>query len=333
MNRSKRFSMKKLMYVLVLCLAFSLLLTGCSSKKTEGQADFPTQPLQITLPWAPGGSSDLTLRALAEIVGPEIGESVNITNREGAGGTIGIMEGANAASTGYEITFIASGAMVAQPHMREVQYENDDFKGIVGLTYEPVVLAVNADSDWDTLDDLIAEKNSNRIIKFAHSGAGGFPHVTQEAFFSEAGINAESVPFEGGGPAVTALLGGHVDTVAAHPAELIPHVESGDIRLLGVFSPERFELLEDVPTFKEKGFDLNMSVWKALVVPKDTPDDVVEKLRDIFTTAVNSTEYKEFLKKNSLAPIDIEPDEIVPRLNEEYESTGKVLENIGLKEY
>ena len=317
--------------LLVFILSISLLLAGCSSENSQGQSDFPNKPLEITLPWAPGGSSDLTLRALAEIVGPEIGEAVNIVNREGAGGTIGIMEGANATPNGYEITFIASGAMTAQPHMREVQYQNDDFAGIVGLTYEPVLLAVNAESDWETLDDLMAEKNTGRVINFAHSGAGGFPHVTQEAFFAQAGIKAESVPFEGGGPAVTALLGGHVDTVAAHPAELVPHAESGKIRLLGVFSDERFELLPDVPTFKEKGFDLNMSVWKALLVPKDTPEDVVEKLRDIFGSAVKDPKFIEFLEKNSLAPIEIDPNEIISRLNEEYESTGKVLSDIGLK--
>ncbi|MFZ4451043.1 tripartite tricarboxylate transporter substrate binding protein [Salibacterium aidingense] len=356
----KNFSKSRFVMFFAAGLAFSVLLMGCGADSAEGPADndppqgesnenrennkaagqedqeeevgFPTRPLEITLPWAPGGSSDLTLRALAEIVEPNVDVPINIVNREGAGGTIGIMEGANKNPDGHEITFTASGAMTAQPHMRDVQYENDDFTGIVGLTYEPVLLAVSADSDWETLDDLIAEKDTDRVINFGHSGAGGFPHVTQEAFYSQAGINAESVPFEGGGPAVTGLLGGHVDSIAAHPAELMPHVESGDMRLLGIFSEERFDELEDVPTFKEKGFDLNMSVWKALLVPNDTPDEAVAELRDIFTEAVNSPEYAEFLEENNLAPIDIKPEEIIPTLNEQYEATGDVLSSLDLEE-
>lgn len=333
--------------LLALCLVLSLALIGCGTDSTNGTSgsnsegdtesesgekaiDFPTEPIVVTLPWAPGGSSDLTMRAIADILGPKLDQPVQVVNREGANGTIGLAEAVNARTDGHDVVFGASGAFTAQPHMRDIQYEADDFKGIVGLTYEPILLAVNADSDWETLDDLIAEKDTGRVIKFGHSGAGGFPHVTQAAFFGQAGIEAESVPFEGAGPAVAALLGGHIDTVAAHPAELIPHAESGEFRILGIFSSERFDDLPDVPTFQEKGFDLNMSVWKFLLVPKGTPDEIVAELRSIFTDAINDPQYKEFLENNSLSPMDIDPDEIIPRLNEERESTGAVLSELDI---
>ncbi|RSL33605.1 tripartite tricarboxylate transporter substrate binding protein [Salibacterium salarium] len=354
-------SMKRSLWILGLFVFLSLILIGCNSdtennassgegtedveetenENTEGsnekpkeeQVEFPTRPIDLIVPWASGGSSDLTARGLSEILSDKLDHSVNVTNQEGANGTVATTDFATgAASDGHEVLLDASGVMTAQPHLRDVQYEPSDFRGVVGLTEEPVVMAVNAESDWETLDDLIEEKDSDKEINFGHSGAGGFPHVTQEAFFNQAGIDAESVPHKGGGPAVTALLGGHIDTVAAHPAELLPHVESGDLRLLGVFSKERFDVIEDVPTFEEKGFDINMSVWKFLLVHKDTSDVILEELRNIFGDAVESSEYSDFLDENNLEAIDIEPEEIVPRLEEELESTGEILNEINLEE-
>lgn len=334
------FKSKNLISSLAILFLSSLLLIGCGTKTEpasedstesteEAEVDFPTEPIKITVPWSPGGSSDAIARSLAETISSDIDESINIVNREGANGTIAAAEAVNYDPDGHEILFLASGVMTAQPYLRDVQYDLEDFEGIAALAQEPIVLAVNTDSNWENLDDLIEEKDSEKIIKYGHSGAGGFPDVAQSAFFEEAEIKSESVPFEGGNPAVAALLGGHIDTVAAHPSEVLPNVESGDLKILGVFTEERVEGLDDVPTFTENGFDLNLNVWYYFLVPKDTPENIVGKLRNIVTDALDDPEYKEFLDNNDIAPINIEPDEVISQLKKETEKTQEVLSSLG----
>src|SRR5690625_3723891 len=265
---------KKLNLVLFVII---IALLGCSSdssnseKGSDVESDFPSKTIEVVVPWSAGGSSDLTARALAEARNEVVDQNVVVTNREGAGGTIATTEIETNQPDAHTILFNGVGVFTTQPHLTEVQYSIDDFKAISGLTYEPIVLVVNSDSKWETLDDLIEDTESR--ITYAHSGAGGLPDLAQAAFFNQTGITAESVAYEGQNPAITALLGGHVDTVAGHPGSIMQHVEAGDLRILGIFSPDRFDQLPEVPTFEEKGFPIDMSVWKFLLVSKETPDN------------------------------------------------------------
>ncbi|WP_052345735.1 tripartite tricarboxylate transporter substrate binding protein [Paucisalibacillus sp. EB02] len=322
--------MNKIFLPILFVLIISLI--GCSSnasgdKELSGE-DFPSETIEIVVPWSAGGSSDQTARALAEAMSNVVDQNVVVVNREGAGGTIATTEVATQQPDAHTILFDAVGVFTTQPHLTEVQYSIDDFSAIKGLTYEPIVLVVNADSPWETLDDLIADTDTR--ITYAHSGAGGLPDLAQVGFFHQAGIEAESVAYEGQNPAITALLGGHVDTAAAHPGGIMQHVESGDLRILGIFSPERFEDLPDVPTFEEKGFPIDMSVWKFLLVSKETPDDVVAKLEEIVDEAMKSPGYQEFLETANLTPQEISGDEVMERLQAQHEEHGAVIEKMGL---
>ncbi|MFZ4454003.1 tripartite tricarboxylate transporter substrate binding protein [Salibacterium aidingense] len=300
------------------------------SEQESEEVDYPTKPIEIVVPWAAGGSSDQTARALAEAISANIDQDVTVTNREGAGGTIATAEVAQTQPDAHTILLDAVGVFTTQPHLKDVQYSIDDFQAITGLTYEPIVLAVNGDSEWDTLDDLIAEKDEGTQISYGHSGAGGLPDLAQAGFFDQAGIEAESIAYEGQNPAVSALLGGHVDTIAAHPGSIMQHVESGDIKILGIFSPERFDELPDVPTFEEKGYPIDMSVWKFLLVSQETPDDVKNKLTEIVEEAMGSDQYQQFLEDANLTPMDLDGDEVVERLQENNEQHGEIIENMGL---
>ncbi|SFP90782.1 tripartite tricarboxylate transporter substrate binding protein [Salibacterium halotolerans] len=333
--------MKKTMRSFVVLLSFLFILAACGSNSDENatgnsngggedSVDYPTQPIEIIVPWAAGGSSDQTARALAEAMSSNINQDVTVTNREGAGGTIATAEVAQTQPDAHTILLDAVGVFTTQPHLKNVQYSIDDFKAISGLTYEPIVLAVNADSPWDSLDDLITEKKSDTQISYGHSGAGGLPDLAQAAFFNQAGINAESIAYDGQNPAVSALLGGHVDTIAAHPGSIMQHVDSGDIKILGVFSPERFEKLPDVPTFKEKGYSIDMSVWKFLLVSQETSDEVKNKLTSIVNDAMASDQFQQFLKDANLTEQSLSGEEVIERLKKNKSQHGKIIENMGL---
>ncbi|WP_040978394.1 tripartite tricarboxylate transporter substrate binding protein [Oceanobacillus jeddahense] len=325
--------MNKKLLIGLLALIVSLL--GCSSENSgdgssadNSEVDYPSKNIEIVVPWSAGGSSDQTARALAEAMGELVDQNVTVVNREGAGGTVATTEFATQQPDAHQVIFNAVGVFTTQPHLQEVQYSIDDFKAVSGLTYEPIVLVVNADSEWETLDDLI--ENTDQRISYAHSGAGGLPDLAQASFFDQAGIEAESVAYEGQNPAITALLGGHVDIAAGHPGSLMQHVESGDLRILGVFSPERFEDLPDVPTFEEKGFDIDMSVWKFLLVSQEASDEEVEELTNIVEEAMESEEYQDFLDTANLTQEEITGEEIIEQLNEQNIEHGEIIEEMGL---
>ncbi|WP_373893814.1 tripartite tricarboxylate transporter substrate binding protein [Virgibacillus sp. CBA3643] len=323
---------KKVLLFTILLTIFLIILAGCnteSSGNSEGAGvDYPNQPIEIVVPWSAGGSSDQTARALAESMNSSLDQNVSVVNREGAGGTIATTEIAQEQPDAHTILFDAVGVFTTQPHLNDVQYSIDDFKALTGLTYEPIVLAVNSDSPYETIDDLVEDKDTR--ISYGHSGAGGLPDLAQGAFFDQAELEAESVAYEGQNPAVTALLGGHVDTVAGHPGSLMQHVESGDLRILGVFSPERFDNLPDVPTFEESGFPIDMSVWKFLLVSQETPDDVVNELTKIVEEAMGNQQYKDFLDTANLTPQEITGEEVMERLKRNNKEHGEVIDNLGL---
>lgn len=337
--------MKKTFFMTIaLIIALGTLLAACGTSpqtgsnpsnggKSAGQngdLNYPKKPITFVVPWAAGGGSDIMSRALADIVSKDIGQPIIISNRDGANGTIATAEVAKSKADGYTIVLEASGVLTAQPTLRKVAYSIDDFKAIVGITYEPIILAVKADSPWKTLDDLLKEKDSGKILKYGHSGSGSFPHLAQAEFFKQAGIEASDVPFKGSNPATTALVGGHVDTIAGHPFDLIPQVEAGTIRMLGIFSPERFEELPDVPTMKEQGFDIDMSVWKMIMVPSDTPDEIVAFLEQKFTDAIRSEQFQSFLKSNNLAMQLLTGEEVMAKIKSEFETNKEIIERLGI---
>lgn len=309
-----------------------LLIAGCGGSSSEDQggestANYPEKPIEIVVPWSAGGSSDSTARALAEAMSQNTDQNITVVNREGAGGITATSEIAQSQPDAHTILFDAVGVFTTQPKLNEVQYSIDDFKPVTGLTYEPIVMLVNKDAPWESLDDLIEEEGR---VSYGHSGAGGLPDLAQASFFEQAGIDSESVAFEGQNPAVTSLLGGNIDTVAAHPGDIMQHLESGDLRVLGIFSPERYEDLPDVPTFEEKGFPIDMSVWKFLLVSQEASDEELEELKSIVEDAMAEEDYQNFLETANLTPEQISGEEVLERIEKNREEHGEAIDNLGL---
>jgi tripartite-type tricarboxylate transporter receptor subunit TctC len=326
---------KKRLFALAMVILTAAMTVGAAGQKEAAKEEvkFPIKPLRVLLPWAPGGSSDIMLRAMAELAPKYFGQPMIVVNRDGAGGTIGTAEFVKADPDGYNVMMMAIGLFITQPFMRDVQYKLDDFEGIIGLSYEPIIMVVHKDSPWNSIEELIADaKKTGKSFKYGSSGTGSLPHLAQAAFFAKAGIKADVVGFAGGGPTITALLGKHVDVAAAHPTEILPFVQDNQIKMLGIFSPERDprENLKQVPTFTEKGFDVSMAVWKALLVPKGTPKEIKDRLNEGFLKIVKDEKFAKFVENAGLIMNPYTGDDVIKRIRAEAEFTHGVLKQLGL---
>jgi tripartite-type tricarboxylate transporter receptor subunit TctC len=226
-----------------------------------------------------------------------LGQSFNVENISGASGTVGSVIAANAAADGYTLLFTPSDPMVAQPHKLDVPYSLDSFESIAGFSAEPSVIAVRSDSKWKTLDELIADGRNGTVFSRGHSGVGGINHICLEMFFDQADIKTKDIPFDGGALAIAALLGGHIDVVGGTAGAMVPYIESGELRVLAVAADERTDIFPDVPTYREKGFDITVGVDWFLFAPKGTPVEVIKILEKASMEAAASDAFKNFVKE------------------------------------
>lgn len=324
---------------LILSIVAALLLFGCGQNGSESgggdeskSADgYPERPVELIVPFAAGGPTDTLARALASAAKPVLNQNVVVVNRDGAGGTIAASEVANAKSDGYTVFIPVRAIMVAQPVIRDVQYSIDDFRGVTGLTAQPYVLTVRADSPWQTLEDLA---KASKRIKYGIPAVGGFPDIAQAAFYNKAGVQADSVPFKGNAPALQALLGGQVDSIAAEPSVVVPQIEAGEIRPLAVTAPERLDIdvLSDVPTFQEKGYEGGtwVQTW-SLLVPSETPDERVQVLQDAMREAVESQEFQDFAEDNYLTIQLTDGEELTQAMKDGQDKYAQLVSDLNLE--
>ncbi len=245
-------------------------------------ADFPTKEVQIIIPWAAGGATDLIFRALAATTGKYLGKAVIVVNRPGGAGAVGYTEAAQAKPDGYTLTSAIT-PLTILPHQVKTAFNYKSFEPVINVVRDPGMFLVRSDSPWKSLKEFLdyAKKNPD-MITVGNSGAGGGVHLIALAFEKTAGVKFNHIPFAGGGPSVTGLLGGHINAVTVSPPEGIEHVKAGKLRIVALFAEKRFELFPDVPTVKEQGVEFVMGQWRGLAAPKGTSPDVIKKLHDAF---------------------------------------------------
>lgn len=316
--------MKKSVLAAVAVAVMALGLMGCSSK-----GEFPSENVNMIVPFGSGGGTDLLARVLGDAAKDELGQSVVVTNVTGASGTVGTAQAAEAEADGYNLIFNASGPMVLQPHMMDdLRYSLDSFRAVAGIASEPTCLAVKADSPYQTVEDLAA---AGTTVTAGHTGVGTLHHLFQVQFFEEAGLDYKLVGFEGGAKLVTGLLGGNVDVISTVVSEMYSYVDSGEIRILAVSSPERSPLYPDIPTLKEKGFDIEMSLDFFLMAPKETPDEVMKVLEEAFGKAAQSDAVKQFLETGHIGADYRTGSEMTEKLKQDSEMFAKIITDAGLK--
>jgi len=310
------------------------LLSGCGEKSAT---KFPTKPINLVVPYAAGGSCDLSSRPFADELHNIVNQPVVVVNKPGAGGAVGVSEIARAKGDGYNIVNASIGPTTIVPYSSNVGYTYKDLKSVAQIIDIPLALAVRADSSIKTLSDYIAyaKKNPGKM-RYGSPGAGNIQHITLEGWAKDNNLKLTHTPYKGANPAMAALLGGHVESTFTGVTEALPHFRSGAIRILAVTGPARVSFFEDVPalkdvpTFKEAGWDLQSTLWYGILVPATTPDDVVNVLAEASKKAYNSKKVQDGWKKLYLIPSYLDGKDLDAKIVKQSAKHQEVLKAIGL---
>jgi len=269
----------------------------------QAQDAWPTKPVTMLVAFPPGGVADIVGRPLAAAMEKTLKQPVVVVNRTGAGGAVGTTAAAKAAPDGYTILMALSSITifpVSDPmNGRPAPYQLADFAPIALVTADPTVLVVAGDSPYRTIQDFIAAaKAYPNQMNYSSSGVYGTLHVAMEMFANAAGIKLFHVPYQGGGPAVAALLGGQVHALASGPAAAVGQIKGGKMRALAGWGDKRLPMMPELPTFKELGYsDVEFYIWSGVFAPAATPAPVITRLREVVRAAVADPLFKGAMEK------------------------------------
>ncbi|MDI6762700.1 MAG: tripartite tricarboxylate transporter substrate binding protein [Thermodesulfobacteriota bacterium] len=252
---------------------------------------YPTKPINLIVTFPPGGTLDTSTRILAIKAEKILGQPVIVSNVGGGAGSVALGQVAKKRPDGYDITSCASTGLIRIPQLRAVPYSHEDFVPIMHFTSVQSGLVVKSDSPYKTLKDLVeyARKNPGKV-NYATSGAGSPMHMAMEYIADKEGIQWTHVPYAGGAPGLTAVLGGHV-TAMSDSTEWLPHVKEGSLRLLVTHGERRMKSFPNVPTLRDLGFDFINETVFMIATPKGTPPAIVKKLEEAFHKAMEDPEF------------------------------------------
>ncbi|HET9618458.1 MAG TPA: tripartite tricarboxylate transporter substrate binding protein [Pseudolabrys sp.] len=271
--------------------------TALATRSAFADDTYPSHAITFINPFPPGGAADVVGRPIAAVLEPILKQPCVIETKAGAAGQVGAQFAATAKPDGYtlliHIVSISGFAEVDKLFGRQPKFTRADFTPIARLTAGPMVLVVNDQQPYKTLKDLVedAKKNPDKLI-FSSSGLYGALHLPMALFLKAAGIKMKHLPTNGGGPAVTALLGNNSQVLATSIAAASGQMKAGKLRALACFSDKRASSLPDVPTFKELGYDVEFSLWVGMFAPVKTPAANVNVIREAVRKAANADQFK-----------------------------------------
>jgi tripartite-type tricarboxylate transporter receptor subunit TctC len=283
-------------------LALLLSLAIAPRLESVAQEKYPNRPITIVAPFPPGGVADLTARPVAAAMEKVLKNPVVVVNKTGAAGAVGMSSVANSKPDGYTLLMALSSISIIPEadklFDRKPAYTMDQLMPIALISADPTIFVVNASRPWKNVKEFVDDaKKRPGEISYSSSGVYGTLHMAMEMLSHAAGINLKHVPYAGAGPALTAILGGHVDTLASGPAVVIPQMKAGKLRALAGWGAKRVAALPEVPTFKELGYDIEFYIWAGLFAPKGTPEPVMKTIRETVKQAVNTPEFKAAMDK------------------------------------
>jgi tripartite-type tricarboxylate transporter receptor subunit TctC len=311
------------------------LLAALAASSLHAQQNFPTHPVTLTVGFAPGGGTDTAARIVAKKLTENIGQSVIVENRAGAGGNIAAQQIATAPPDGYTIHLTSVGPMTVAPAMvKNLPY--DPKKDIAPITMGmvfPNVFVIHPGVPARTLPEFVAlAKAKPGQLNYGSSGIGGAGHLSGELFKQRAGIEMTHVPYKGGGPAMTDLLGGRIAMYPSVPSTAQPHIDAGKLIAIATTGAKRTSLMPNVPTVAEQGYPGFEAVnWYAFVAPGKTPKEIIDYWNRELVKALNDPSVKSGLAKQGLEPQPGTPQELARYIDTETEKWGKVVRAADIK--
>ncbi|WP_088347691.1 MULTISPECIES: tripartite tricarboxylate transporter substrate binding protein [Rhodomicrobium] len=314
--------------VILASAAALVFATGLGS--TPSRAEFPEQPIEMTVMFGAGSAADVTARHLAEGIAKRLNVAVPVVNRTGAGGAAGLVHISQQKPNGYSIVW-TSNQMSTTYYSGQLPLAYDNFAPVARVSVETPALAVKADAPWKDLKEMLEYAKANpEKVRIGNSGAGSHTHLSAAALFASVGAKTIDVPFQTGQATVN-LLGGRIEGAVQLPAAFVSHVKSGDLRIIAVLGRERDPIFPDVPTAKEQGFDVQLDMWRGIAAPKDTPPEVVAKLQKAIEETVASPEFVEAGKTVGFRPAFLPAPDFGKLIASDDKKLGEVMSQLGMK--
>ncbi len=303
----------------------------CASVSAQ---EFPTKPIRFIVPYAAGGSTDVTARAVAQRMSAILGQPIVIENKPGASTTIGAEAVANAPKDGYTVLATAATTFASNPHLiKNMRYKLADFAPVALMASHPYIVLTSAKVPAKSIPELVAWlKSRSGEVNYGTPGVGTTPHIVGEQFGGSLGVKLVQVNYNGEAPITKDLLGGIVDLQFAGPGTAIAQRVSDKVRIAGVMGTQRLPALPGVPTFAEAGFpDLVAMSWFGLFVPAGTPPDIVTKLNEAANKAIASEDLRKKMVDDGLVVDPMSPEAFAAYVRSDAERTGKTIGALGIK--
>jgi tripartite-type tricarboxylate transporter receptor subunit TctC len=310
-----------------LLLAIVLL----SAAVAQGQG-WPAKPVRMVVAFAPGGSTDVAVRSLAERLAPALGQPVVVENRAGAGGNVAAEYALKQPADGYTVLATAD-SLASNPHLYKLAFDpRRDFVPVMQLTRQPIVLGAHPSLGVNTLAELIVLAKAKPGLAYATSGSGSIQHMAGEWFAKLAGVQLTHVPYKGGGQAITDLLGGQVPLGSLGNTPLLPHYRAGKLKILAQTSAQRSPSLPDVPTYAEAGLkDLVLEQWLGLFVIAGTPPEAVQRLNAEANRGLGEAQVRERYAQNGLEPVGGSVEQFARQYRDDYDKYARLIRELAIK--
>jgi tripartite-type tricarboxylate transporter receptor subunit TctC len=318
------------------------LLAACSGNGGGGGSggdagNFPEQNITFVVPFSAGGPTDTVTRMIAEPMAAKLGAKIVVQNVEGAGGTVGAGEVAQADPDGYTVLMHHIGMATAPALYEKLDYKPlEDFEMVGLVTEVPMTVVARKDFQPATLQDLVTHVKANADkVTLANAGVGAASHLCGLLFQDAVGVKLQEVPYKGTGPALTDLVGGQVDFMCDQTTNTSGQISAGEVKAYAVTTPERVKSLPDLPTTAEAGLpQLQVGVWHGLYVPAGTPQEIVQKLSEALKVALADQGVIDQMAKLGTAPVPAEeatPQAHRAKLEEQLGTWGKIIADAGVK--
>jgi tripartite-type tricarboxylate transporter receptor subunit TctC len=319
---------------LLKAISFALLAALLAAPGARAASEgYPERPIQLVVPAGPGSSTDTIMRALVQAAAPLLGQSIVILNRPGASGIIGIGLMTRSAPDGYTVAGVTNAPLTMAPHVATANYAPSDYRIVAMITQATGVLCVQPDFPAGNAHEFLAElRNNPDKYTYGSDGVGGFVQFATARIFEPAGIRQRMIPYQGADQTVTAFLSRSIDIYAGAIATIVPFVAEGKAKCLLTTTARRFAALPDVESLADvKMPEAETRLWRAVVAPRDVPQDRYDRLRDVLLKAVQVPEFRTLAEKRGEEVWDISAEDANKYARDEFAQMEQLAKELHLK--